>query len=108
MEAVAQVDELRAEIQELKGMVQALIYQVGNLPQQAPTHKEWLTGDEACRVLGIPLSESGTHLNRLTWLRNSGFLSVFGSRRPYTYSTTEVLHVQKKIQAGQLFLPARA
>lgn len=67
---------------------------------------EWLDPDEACRRLGFPITKSGKHRSRLTWLRKKGFLRSFGSQRPYTYSAQEVKEVANKIAAGKLLVPS--
>lgn len=102
---------IRQELAELKHIVLQLATMVSttnNKGAKHAGHEDWISGDEACALLGIPISKSGTHLNRLTWLRQSGYLSRFGCRKPYTYSQKEVLDVLDRIQKGRLALPARA
>lgn len=101
---------IRQEIAELKNIILQLATIVATDKKSAKSagQDEWISGDEACALLGIPLSKTNTHLNRLTWLRKSGYLSRFGCRKPYTYSRKEVLEVLDRIQKGRLALPSRA
>lgn len=104
-----EVTRMRAEFQSLKVLVASVLNEVGRPAEVKPgPATEWISGDEACLILGIPMSKSNTHLNRLTWLRKSGYLSRFGCRKPYTYSRKEVLEVLSRIQRGVLAIPARA
>jgi hypothetical protein len=104
-----EVTRMRDEFQSLKMLVSSVLNEVGRPADAKPgPATEWISGDEACLILGIPKSKSNTHLNRLTWLRKSGYLSRFGCRKPYTYSRKEVLEVLSRIQRGVLAIPARA
>ena len=98
--------DLAAVIQQNNELLQELI------AEQRETNRllrreqrDWLDPDEACRRLGIPLSASGQHRRRLSWLRRHGFLTEFGSRRPYTYSARQINEVAEKIRQGKIFVP---
>jgi len=67
----------------------------------------WLTGEEACDVLGINITVSGSHLRRLAWLRRQGFLTRFGSTHPYTYDREEIMVVLDKLKSNKLYLPTK-
>lgn len=107
------IDEVRALRQELLEL-KNIVYQVATMvatdkkSAQRPGQEEWISGDEACAMLGIPITKSGTHKLRLQWLRESGFLSRFGCRKPYTYSKKEVQEVLNRIEKGTVVIPARA
>lgn len=108
------IDEVRALRQELLEL-KNIVYQVATMvatdkksAQRAGHSEEWISGDEACAMLGIPITRSGTHKLRLQWLRESGFLSRFGCRKPYTYSKKEVQEVFNRIEKGTVAIPSRA
>ena len=106
---LAEVTQMRVEFQSLKVLVATALNEIGRPAEAKPgPAAEWISADEACQLLGIPKSKSNTHRNRLTWLRQSGYLSRFGCRKPYTYSRKEVLEVLSRIQRGVLAIPARA
>lgn len=90
--------------QRILESLQAIQAQLSN-PQPAPT--TWLSGDEACLILGIGVTPSGSHLRRLNWLRRQGFLTRFGSERPYTYDKDEVYTVLARIRDRKLFIPTK-
>jgi hypothetical protein len=102
-----EVTRMRTEFQSLKVLVATVLNEVGR-PAEAKPMSQWLSGDEVCTLLGIPITRSNTHRLRLQWLREKGLLSRFGCMRPYTYAREEVMEVLRKIQKGTLVIPARA
>ena len=67
--------------------------------------KQWLSGDEAAALLGKKITKSGEHKRVLAFCRKHGHLTIFGQSRPYTYWHEEVRDLQRKVAAGQVFLP---
>lgn len=109
LELKQQMADMAKQFEGLKQLVAYVANAVGKTEDAKPGPAgEWISSDEACVLLGIPISKSGTHKNRLTWLRQSGYLSRFGCRKPYTYSRKEVLEVLDRIKRGVLAIPARA
>ena len=109
LELTEQMANMAKQFEGLKQLVAYVANAIGKPEDTKPGPAgEWISGDEACQLLGIPISKSGTHKNRLAWLRQSGYLSRFGCRKPYTYSRKEVQEVLNRIQRGVLAIPARA
>lgn len=67
---------------------------------------EWVSADDAARMLGKTINTSGTHTRVLTYLRNHDkkYLKTFGQLRPYTYLRSEVDEVVRLVKNG-LVLP---
>lgn len=66
--------------------------------------KEWVDPDEACAILGIGTTSSGSNRRRLQYLREKGFLTRFGQRRPYTYCKKQVQDVADKIRREEIYV----
>ena len=66
----------------------------------------WLNPDEACRVLGFPIAKSRTHLRRLQWLRECGYLTKYRVGKPFMYDRRQVQEVAEQIREGKLHVPA--
>jgi hypothetical protein len=77
------------------------------LRKEAEPPSPWMSGDETAEALGRPLTKSGEHLRCLKHFRDHGFLTVFGSMRPYTYSRGQVMELRKLIDREKVFMPER-
>lgn len=75
------------------------------IKQMEVNNKDWFTADEALKVLGCKVTGAGRR--RLQYLRNKGFLSKFGSTKPFTYDAQQVKEVAEEVRAGRIHIPTK-
>lgn len=65
----------------------------------------FVSPDEALEILGFQPTRHGRR--RLQFLRERGVLKRFTSRKPYNYQRGELLYALKRIESGELIVPAK-
>lgn len=63
---------------------------------------EWVDPDDACRIIGVPITESGSHRRRLGKLVEFGRLTQFRDGKPRMYNRDELRKVAQMVLLGKI------
>lgn len=84
---LAEMQAMRAEMQR---MAEAF----------ATDQSDWANPDDACRILGVPITESLSHRRRLGKLVENGRLAQFRDGKPRMYYKPELRQVAQLVAQG--------
>lgn len=86
------VDELRALRADMKSMAAGI----------AASNSDWVDPDEACRIIGVPLTASHSHRRRLGKLVETGRLTKFRDGKPRMYHRGQLRQVADLVAQGKI------
>ena len=65
---------------------------------------EWCDPDEACRLLGIPVTKSGSSRRKLTALIRRGKITQYQEGNPRRYYKKELKKLSQELREGDLVI----
>jgi hypothetical protein len=90
---------LRLEIQQLRKQTEMLTART-----QAASMPEYVDADAAAIIVGLPVTKSGSHRNRLTAAYKRGQLTKAIPGRPYLFHRQELADFARRRAAGEVHL----
>lgn len=97
-------NEILTKLDRLENIVADLVETVKKQKSQIEA-SPYVDADLAATTIGIPITPSGTHRRKLSWLNQNGFLTNTVGIRNRHYSREELASVAKLIKSGAIVVP---
>lgn len=88
--------QMLAEMQAMRADMQRMIETFSSAAS------DWADPDEACRILGVPVTSSNSHRRRLGKLVEDGRLVKFRDGKPRMYYKPELRQVAQLVAQGKV------